>query len=169
MRFQYCCQKFPQLSALGAKTHTLSDGLLVGKCHRRHQEFGFGHRYPMMQDFNSPNSSSERQIQRWLVVSKFSTGFYENVIGGGNDVYRVHPDDGNSDIRAFPPFLHANGFVHWPNKSTKVPKYPLFGIPFSSNLKKGKDIKKDALFNAAIPKSLKQIHQMYQLFCNHFV
>lgn len=114
---------------------TLLDRLLVREGERSNKEFGFSYLYPVVQNFYRPNTGSQGQIQRRFVVSKFSTGFNQNIIRCCNYINGVHPNYSNGDIGAFSPFLHPNWLICWAEESSKIPEKPLLGVPFGANLK----------------------------------
>lgn len=114
---------------------TWFDGLLVGKGQRCHKEFGLCHWHPVMENLHCPDPRPQRQIQRGLVVCEFRSGLNQDIIGGCNDVDRIHPNNSHGHIGPLSPFLHPHRLIHGPQKTTKVPEQPLLGIPVSANLK----------------------------------
>lgn len=114
---------------------TLFDRLLIGEGERSNEEFGFSYLYPVVQNFYSPDTRSQGQIQRWFVVSKLGTGFNENIISCCNHINGIHPNDSHGDVGPFPPFLHPNWLICWPEESSKIPEKPFLGVPLGANLK----------------------------------
>lgn len=114
---------------------TLFDRLPIREGERSNKEFGFSYLYPVVQNFYCPDTRSQGQIQRWFVVSKFGTGFNKNVIRCCNYINRIHPNDSNSDVGAFSPFLHANWLICRPEESSEIPEKPFLRVPFGANLK----------------------------------
>lgn len=114
---------------------TLFDRLPIWEGERSDEEFGFSYLYPVVQNFYCPDTRSQGQIQRWFVVSIFSTGFNKNIIRCCYYIDWIHPNDSNGDVGAFPPFLHANWLICWPKESSKVAEKPLLGVPLSADLK----------------------------------
>lgn len=114
---------------------TLFDRLPIREGERSNKEFGFSYLYPVVQNFYRPDTGSQGQIQRWFVVSKFSTGFNKNIICCCNYINRIHPNESNGDIGAFSPFLHANWLICRTEESSEIPEKPFLGVPFGANLK----------------------------------
>ena len=114
---------------------TRFDGLPVGEGQRRHEEFGFCHWHPVVENFHCPDPRPQGQVQRWLVVGEFGSGLNQDVVSGCDDVDGIHPDDGHGHVGALPPFLHAHRLVHGPQETPKVAEEPLLGIPVSADLK----------------------------------
>lgn len=122
-------------SARTLRVLTWFDGLLVGEGQRCDKEFGLCNRHPVMENFYCPDPRPQRQIQRGFVVCEFRGGLNQDIIGGCDDVDRVHPNNSHSHIGPLPPFLHPHGLIHGPQETAEVPEQPFLSIPISANLK----------------------------------
>lgn len=119
--------------ALGALTRL--DGLPVGEGQGRNEEFALGDWQPVVQNFHRPDPGPQGQVQRGLVVGELGSGFDQDVVGGGDDVDGVHPDDGDGHVGALGPLLHADRLVHGPQQTPEVAEETLLRIPLGADLK----------------------------------
>lgn len=113
---------------------TLPDGLVLVIRQRDDEETCFSHRAPVMQDANVPHPRAQRLVQRWAVVSELCARVNQDVIGRGDDVGGVDPNNGDGDVRPFVPLLHAHRLFHGTHQAADVPEHAFFGIPLRADL-----------------------------------
>lgn len=106
--------------------------LIVGQ--RDNEEAHLGHRVPVVQDADAPNTRAQRLVEWWAVVGELCVGVNQNVIGGGDDVGGVNPHNCDGDVGTLTPLLHANRLSHGAHQATEVSEHTFFGIPLCADL-----------------------------------
>lgn len=105
------------------------------KLQRSHDEAGLAQRAPVVQHPQCPRAGPQRGGERRPVVCDLSGGVHQDVVGGGDDVGGVDPDNRSSQVALAPaPALHGHRLVLWPQETPPVPEETLLRIPVGPHL-----------------------------------
>lgn len=98
------------------------------------EESDLSHWAPVVQDADAPHPRAQRLVEWWAVVCELCARVDQDVIGCGDDVGGVDPNDGDCDVRPFVPLLHAHRLVHGTHQAADVSEHALFSIPLCADL-----------------------------------
>lgn len=109
------------------------------KLQRSYNEAGLAQRAPVVQHPQCPHARPQRGGERRPVVCDLSGGVHQDVVGGGDDVGWVDPDNRSRQVALAPaPALHGHRLVLRSQETPPVPEETLLRIPVGPHLKSGK-------------------------------